>query len=56
MAMKYTQIFHPKAFQNIPQIGIFGVKIQHLATLLLKEKVNARRNQWTASTEIASPC
>jgi hypothetical protein len=35
MAEKYTNIFHSKALQNIPtQIGIFGFKINHQATLV----------------------
>jgi hypothetical protein len=29
----YTYIFHFKACQNLPKIGIFGLK-KHLATLL----------------------
>jgi hypothetical protein len=33
MAMKYTNIFHSKAPQNIPKIGTFCMKIYHLATL-----------------------
>jgi hypothetical protein len=33
MVIRYTNIFHSKAFQNLPKIGIFGLKINHLATL-----------------------
>jgi hypothetical protein len=34
-AIKYTNIFHSKALQNTyTQIGIFGLKINHLATLV----------------------
>jgi hypothetical protein len=32
MARKYTNIFHYKTLENF-QIGIFGLKINHLATL-----------------------
>jgi hypothetical protein len=32
--VKYTNIFHSKALKNIPIcIGIFGMKINHMATL-----------------------
>jgi hypothetical protein len=34
MAIKYSNIFYFKALQNLTQIGIFGLKIYHLATLL----------------------
>jgi hypothetical protein len=33
MALNFTIIFHCKNFQNLPKIGIFGLKINHLATL-----------------------
>jgi hypothetical protein len=33
MIIKYTNIFHSKALQNIPKLGFFGMKIYHLATL-----------------------
>jgi hypothetical protein len=34
MAIKYTNIFHCKSLQNLPQIRIFGLKLcHHLATL-----------------------
>jgi hypothetical protein len=32
---KYTNIFHSNALQNIPNLGFFGMKIYHLATLQL---------------------
>jgi hypothetical protein len=32
MTIKYTNIFHSMAIQNIPKIGIFGIQIYHLAT------------------------
>jgi hypothetical protein len=35
MGLKNTNIFHCKAFQNLPKIWIFGLKIYHLASLLL---------------------
>jgi hypothetical protein len=34
MVIKYTNIFHSKAIQNLPKIGIFGLKINYLATLV----------------------
>jgi hypothetical protein len=34
MDRKYTMIFHSKALQKYTQIGIFGMKIYHLATLM----------------------
>jgi hypothetical protein len=34
MAVKYTNIFHSKALQNIPKLVFWVVKINHLATLL----------------------
>jgi hypothetical protein len=37
MVIKYTNIFHSKVVQNLPKIGIFGLKINHLATLMLME-------------------
>jgi hypothetical protein len=33
MTIKYISIFHSKALQNLPKIGIFGLKTNHLATL-----------------------
>jgi hypothetical protein len=33
MAVKYANIFHPKALQNIPKYGFFGLKINNLAIL-----------------------
>jgi hypothetical protein len=35
MAIKYTYIFYCKTRQIFTQIGIFGLKICHLATLIL---------------------
>jgi hypothetical protein len=37
MAMKYINIFLPKALLKFTKIGIFGLKINPLATLLLVE-------------------
>jgi hypothetical protein len=31
--MNYTKSLYSKAFQNVPKIGIFGMKIYHLASL-----------------------
>jgi hypothetical protein len=33
MVIKYTNIYHSKAIQNLPKFGIFGLKTKHLATL-----------------------
>jgi hypothetical protein len=33
MAIRYTKISHHKTLQTLTQIGIFGLKIYHLATL-----------------------
>jgi hypothetical protein len=33
MVIKYTNVFHSKALQNLPKLGFFGLKINHLATL-----------------------
>jgi hypothetical protein len=35
MVMKYTNIFHSMAHQNIPKLGFFGMKINHLAALVV---------------------
>jgi hypothetical protein len=34
MAIKYVNIFEYKALQNLPKIGILGLKSNHLSTLL----------------------
>jgi hypothetical protein len=34
MAIKYTNIFHRKTFQNLPKFELFCLKICHLATLI----------------------
>jgi hypothetical protein len=34
MKVKYTTIFHSKAFRNVPKEGFFVLQINHLATLL----------------------
>jgi hypothetical protein len=33
MVIKYTNIYHSKALQNVPKFWIFGLKTNHLATL-----------------------
>jgi hypothetical protein len=35
MIIKYKNIFHSKALQNKPKLGISGLKTNHLATLLV---------------------
>jgi hypothetical protein len=39
MVLKYTKILHCKTLQNLPKIGIFGLKTNHLATLLSRTKM-----------------
>jgi hypothetical protein len=34
MVIKYTKIFYCKTHQNLPKIGIFGLKTNHLANLV----------------------
>jgi hypothetical protein len=34
MDIKSTNNFHCKTLQNLPQIGIFGLETNHLATLV----------------------
>jgi hypothetical protein len=34
MVIKYTNIYHSKALPNLPKFGIFGLKANHLATLV----------------------
>jgi hypothetical protein len=34
MVIKHTDIYNSKTLQNLPQTGIFGLKTNHLATLL----------------------
>jgi hypothetical protein len=36
--MKRPYIFHSKALQSLPQLGFFGLKIYHLATLIVYRK------------------
>jgi hypothetical protein len=31
----HTTIFHSMAIKNLPKIGLFGLKINHLATLIV---------------------
>jgi hypothetical protein len=35
MAIEYTNLFHSKSPQNLPEFGFLVCKINHLATLLL---------------------
>jgi hypothetical protein len=37
--MKYSNIFHFKAFQNLPKLGFLGAQIYHLATLQLATRL-----------------
>jgi hypothetical protein len=38
MDVKYTNNFHCKTVQNLPNFGIFGLKRNHLATLVLENR------------------
>jgi hypothetical protein len=42
MVIKYTNIYHSKALQNLPKFGIFGLKTNHLATLAGSESLPKR--------------
>jgi hypothetical protein len=49
MGIQYTHIFHRKNFQNFPkftQIGIFGLKIYHPATLCLSSSLAYLQNRF----------
>jgi hypothetical protein len=35
VSIKYTYIFHCKTLQNLPKFGFFGLKTNHLATLMI---------------------
>jgi hypothetical protein len=39
MVIKYTNIYHSEALQNLPKFGIFGFKTNHLATLSCAKKI-----------------
>jgi hypothetical protein len=57
MTIKYTNIFHCKALQNLPKLGFFGLKIHHLATLFetiptyIQEPKRDTRNALQIGTE-----
>jgi hypothetical protein len=38
MTVIYTTIFQSGALQNVPKFGIFGLKIEHPATLLVGKR------------------
>jgi hypothetical protein len=40
MAIQYINIFQSRALQNLPKLGIFGLKRNHLATLPQGRKFN----------------
>jgi hypothetical protein len=42
IAIKYVNIFRFKTLQNLPKIGIFGLKICHLAALIPAPRVPRR--------------
>jgi hypothetical protein len=35
MAIKYISIFQAKALKNLPKLGFFGLKMNHLATQVM---------------------
>jgi hypothetical protein len=41
MVIKYTNILHSKALKKASKLGFFGLKIVHLATLILSVKRTA---------------
>jgi hypothetical protein len=45
MAIQYITIFQSKAHQNLPKIGIFGLKINHLATLIFRSWFNFKKRK-----------
>jgi hypothetical protein len=51
MVIKYTNVYHSKALQNVPKFGIFGLKTNHLAALgeiecqLFAASVNCQQRQ-----------
>jgi hypothetical protein len=54
MAIKCSNIFHCKTLQNLPELGFFGLKICHLATLCVNQKRESffsletkSRKKWT---------
>jgi hypothetical protein len=42
MALEYINILQSKALKNLPNFGIFGLKTNHLATLVLGAKILVR--------------
>jgi hypothetical protein len=49
MIIKYTKMFPSKTLQNLPKIGIFCLKTNHLATLLCFRYFCARLSQENAN-------
>jgi hypothetical protein len=54
MGTKYTNIFHSKALQNLPKLGFFGLKINRLATLQCKRRLNIPDNLITFFSNVSS--
>jgi hypothetical protein len=46
MVIKYTKIFYCKTLKNLPKFGFFGLKTNHLATLMYMCTVCANKI-WT---------
>jgi hypothetical protein len=45
MVIKYTNIYHSKALQHLPKFGIFGLRTNHLATLVTPDEVAAMKKK-----------
>jgi hypothetical protein len=48
MAIKYINFFQSKALQNLPKIGIFGLKTNHLATLVVEFNIVPLKFIWAS--------
>jgi hypothetical protein len=48
MVIKFTDIYHSRALQNLPKFGIFGLKTNHLATLVATDGIlsNQKSQFW----------
>jgi hypothetical protein len=53
MVLKYTNIFHSKAFKNIPKLGFLVSKYTYCLTTLVQQLLGHRqwfRNEWKIGT------
>jgi hypothetical protein len=52
MAIKYINIFQSKALQNLPKLGFFGLKTNHLATLFFDVGISSqKKSRFSMATE-----